>query len=188
MNLKKFWKEGVSYDVYLKSAQESLESPKSTAETEFQEYYKLGIQRMNRMAKSFEPYPEHLEILAGKNFKGKVLIITEAWCGDASQAVPVISKFFQQNEVRITYRDQEPSLIDHFLTNGAKAIPVVLLLNEHYEVINTWGTRPQYGSALLAKHKNDPEAYSREQFHNDLQVYYAKNKGFDTIEEILRLL
>ena len=44
-------------------------------------------------------------------------------------------KFFEQFEVRITYRDQEPSLIDNYLTNGGKSIPIVIFLDEDFNEI-----------------------------------------------------
>ncbi len=65
--------------------------------------------------------------LRKKNFRGRILIISEAWCGDASQAIPVVVKFFEQYEVRITYRDQEPSLIDDFFNKWRK-------VNSYYSV------------------------------------------------------
>ena len=41
---------------------------------------------------------------------------------------------------------------------------------------------------LLKKFKENPETYPREDFYNDLQVYYAKNRGADAIEEIINLI
>ena len=64
----------------------------------------------------------------------------------------------------------------------------MILLNENHELIAHWGPRPAFGTALLAKFKADPEAYPREEFYNDLQVYYAKNRGKDAITEILELM
>ena len=53
---------------------------------------------------------------------------------------------------------------------------------------NVWGPRPQFGTELLKKFKENPETYPREEFYNDLQVYYAKNRGKDAITELLELL
>lgn len=188
MDIKKFWDNAVTYEEYLKRAKRSAEMPETQVEKDYHEYYKLGVQRMQRMGKTYIPDPEQLKTLARKNFKGKILIISEAWCGDASAAIPVITRFFENNEIRITYRDQEPSLINDFLTKGSKSIPVVLFLDDDYKVIAHWGPRPKFGLSLFIKHKKDPQNYNDEQFHNDMQVYYARNKGMDTIEEILELL
>lgn len=188
-NLKKYWDKGVSFEEYFEESKKQIEHPKTESDKEKKPYYILGIQRMERMLKTFHPSKEDLQKLENKNFTGKILVITEGWCGDASQCTPVLHEFFKdKNEVRFFYRDSDTNLINQFLTNGGQAIPKVLILNENFEVINTWGPRPQHGLELLTKFKNDPENYPREQFYHDLQIYYAKNKGKDTISEILDLL
>lgn len=188
-NLKDYWDKGVSFKEYLEISKKQIESPKTQFDEEKKPYYILGIQRMERMLKTFHPTEEDFQKLESKNFNGKILVITEGWCGDASQCTPVVHQFFKgKNKVRFFFRDSDTSLINQFLTDGNQAIPKVLILNENFEVINTWGPRPKHGLELLAKFKNDPENYPRETFYNDLQVYYAKNKGKDTLAEILDLL
>ncbi|NAW50408.1 thioredoxin family protein [Elizabethkingia argentiflava] len=188
MDIKKFWQQSVTFDEYLKNAEERLQKPKNQQDVDFKDYYKLGLQRMHRMLEKYCPDEQQLQELRRKNFKGKILVICEAWCGDGSQALPVVEKFFKDYEVRVSYRDQEPSLIDSFLSNGGKSIPVIIFLDEDFKVLNHWGPRPAYGISLLNKHKNDPEAYPKDDFYRDLQAYYAKNKGYDTIEELLTLI
>lgn len=188
LDFKKYWEEAVVYTEYLREAGERLRTAEEDGDADYKEYYRLGIQRMNRMHEKYLPLEEHVEALAKKNFRGKILIISEAWCGDASQVIPVVVKFFEQFEVKITYRDQEPSLIDHFLTNGGKSIPVVIFLDENLNYINHWGPRPKFGAELLEKHKANPETFPKEDFYVELQTYYAKNRGKDTIEELLQLL
>ena len=128
--------------------------------------------------------------MKSKDFQGKILIISEPWCGDASATVPAVSKFFEAAgiEVRVFLRASDPSLIDPFLTDGSQSIPKVLILNEDLSVKNVWGPRPKFGTDLLKQFKDNPETYAREEFYNDLQVYYAKNRGKDAIEEIINLL
>ena len=187
--MEQYWNNAVTFEQYLKDAKEKIENPKNQDDIDKKYYYELAEQRTNRMLKVFKINEEQLATLKEKNFKGKILVITEAWCGDSSQTLPVIAKFFEgHNEVRIFYRDSDPSLINQFLTNGVQAIPKVLILDENFEVKNTWGPRPKYGFELLQKHKANPEEYTKEQFYNDLQVYYAKNRGKDTISELLELL
>lgn len=189
MSLEQYWNKAVSFEEFLKDTEQKLNEPKTQEEADKKEYYELGLQRMQRALKTFKRNEEDLETLKSKNFKGKVLVITEGWCGDSSQTTPVINEFFkEENEVRIFYRDSDTSLIQQFLTDGSQSIPKVLLLDENYEVVNTWGPRPKYALELLKKYKANPEDYPKEQFYNDLQVYYAKNKGKDTIQEILALL
>lgn len=188
MDIKSFWDKAVSYTEYLKEAGERLGNPRNQQDVDFAEYYKLGIQRMNRMSEKYIPNEKQVETFAQKKFNGKILIISEPWCGDASQVLPVVAKFFEQIDIRITYRDQDPSLIDGFLTNGGKSIPIVIFLDDNYQEIAHWGPRPKHGKELLEKHQADPANFTKDQFYVELQTYYAKNKGFDTIEELLQLL
>ena len=185
--MKNYWQNAVTFDEYIRETERRIEV--QNPEDDHNEYYELGLQRMNRTLKTYKVDEEQLETLKSKNFNGKILIITEPWCGDASATVPAVSTFFEgHNDVRIFYRDSDTSLIDQFLTNGTQSIPKILILNEDFSLKNVWGPRPQYGTELLKKFKENPETYPREEFYNDLQVYYAKNKGKDAIQEILELL
>lgn len=189
MEIRKFWDEALSYDDYVKHGEDIIEDPQTEQEKAYLKYYELGLRRMKRMMKTYKPLPEQVEARKKKNFTGKILVISEPWCGDASNAVPVVQKLFTDSEMRITLRDQDPSLIDDFLTNGkSRSIPIVIFLTSDFEVIGHWGPRPIYGKQLFEKHLENPEEYSEEQLHNDLQVFYAKNKGVDTAEEMLALL
>ncbi len=186
--IKNYWHKAISFDEYMNVAVERFENPEEN--DEHQEYYELGIQRMHRTLKTYKPDEEQLQTLKSKHFNGKILIISEPWCGDASAAVPAVYQFFEAagNKARIFLRDSDQTLIDQYLTNGTQSIPKILILNEDFSVKNVWGPRPKYGLELLKKFKENPETYPREEFYNDLQVYYAKNRGKDTINEILNLI
>ena len=187
--MKNYWDKAITFDEYMNVADQRL-NDNPDKNDDHQGYYELGLQRMNRTLKTYKVDETQLETLKSKNFGGKILIISEPWCGDASATVPAVSRFFEAagNEVRVFLRDADLSLIDQFLTDGTQSIPKILILNEDLTLKNVWGPRPQYGLELLKKFKADPENYPREDFYNDLQVYYAKNKGKDAIEEILQLI
>lgn len=185
--MKKYWQQAVTFEEYLQETERRIQVQDPA--DDHNEYYELGMQRMHRTLKTFKREEETLAQLKSKNFKGKILIISEPWCGDASATVPALAKFFEgENEVKIFYRDSDTSLIDQFLTDGSQSIPKVLILDENDELKAVWGPRPKHGTELLKKFKADPENYPREEFYNDLQVYYAKNRGKDVIEEILELI
>ncbi|WHF51375.1 thioredoxin family protein [Chryseobacterium gotjawalense] len=187
--MKNYWHNAITFDEYLKIAEERFHNNPNKND-EYQEYYELGLQRTNRTVKTYKVENEHIQQLEPKNFNGKILIISEPWCGDASATVPAVSKFFEAAgiEVRIFLRDTDLSLIDQFLTNGTQSIPKIIIVNDDFSVKADWGPRPQFGNDLLKKFKENPETYPREDFYNDLQIYYAKNRGKDAIEEIISLL
>ena len=41
---------------------------------------------------------------------------------------------------------------------------------------------------MLARFKSNPDTYSADDFHEDLQKYYNNNKGEDIVNEILDLI
>ncbi|GAB0155462.1 thioredoxin family protein [Chryseobacterium sp. Alg-005] len=187
--MKNYWDKAITFEEYVQIAKQRLENPSSQQEADYKQYYELGLQRIDRTLKKYVADEEQTNLLKTKNFNGKILIISEAWCGDASATVPALVKFFEgHNEVKIFLRDSDTSLIDQFLTDGTQSIPKVLILDHNFNVKNSWGPRPKFGKELLMKFKADPEAYPREQFYNDLQIYYAKNRGKDAIQEIVELL
>lgn len=187
--MKNYWDKAITFEEYIQIAKQRLETPSNQQEADYKQYYELGLQRIDRTLKKYVADEEQLNLLNAKNFDGKILIISEAWCGDASATVPALIKFFEgHNEVRIFLRDSDTSLINQFLTDGTQSIPKVLILDNDFNIKNSWGPRPKFGKELLMKFKADPEAYPREQFYNDLQIYYAKNRGKDAIQEIVELL
>lgn len=188
INVRKYWDQSLSLEAYMKLGEARLAAPETPEE--FREYYELGVHRSERALKTFRIDANQTEMLKTKNFNGKILIISEPWCGDASATVPAVSKFFGSMgiETRIFLRDNDQSLINQFLTDGTQSIPKVLILDENYEVMNSWGPRPKFGRDLLHQFKSNPEVYPKDDFYNDLQVYYAKNRGKDAIDEILELI
>ena len=61
----------------------------------------------------------------------RLLVIAEDWCGDASSTIPVVARFADAVpgvELRILRRDEHPELMDRYLTNGARSIPIVIAL------------------------------------------------------------
>lgn len=192
MNLEAYWDQGISFENYLNETREKAEQSTenlSGTDLNYHEYYKLGNQRMTRVLARFKKDGDLQERLDKINTEGKILIISEGWCGDASHSIPVTYLFFSEKyPVRIVYRDQHPELIENFLTNGAKAIPIIIFLDKEGNYIFHWGPRPKHGKDLLEKHKADPENFTKENFYKELQTYYSKNRGKDILNEIMNLL
>lgn len=89
-----------------------------------------------------------------------ILAITEDWCGDAMINNAIIRKIAEaaQVEVRTALRDADTDLIDRYLTNGGRAIPIYLILNEAGEVMTTWGPRaPQLQQLVMDYRATLPE-------------------------------
>lgn len=140
----------MSFTEYIGLIDELLLEGKTTGpkQTEGRVYFsKLNRQRMRRLEKTVvlnESISEKAKNTARKMFW---LIVTEGWCGDSAQNVPVIEKIAAESsniETRYILRDENPELMDAYLTNNARSIPKLIAIDaETFEEIGTWGPRPQ---------------------------------------------
>lgn len=119
------------------------------------------------------------------------LVLTEAWCGDAAQNLPYLNAMAEASggrvELRLLLRDENPELMDRFLTGGARAIPKLIALNPNDDVRFTWGARPSAAQAIVARWKENPSE-SKEEMYLRLHAWYAENKGAALFTEFAALL
>ena len=185
-DIKNYWTRAITFEQYVKDLEDEILSDNNL---EFKPYYELNKKRMERIVNTYRVQEAQMKEFKELNYSGKLLIITEGWCGDAAQSLPVIYRFFGENmEIKIVYRDQNEDLMNQYLTNGSKSIPIVLILNEHMEVVAHWGPRPEFGNDLFYQHKNNEEAYPKEKLMEDMQMAYNKDKGAAIIEEIIKTI
>lgn len=116
-----------------------------------------------------------------------ILVITEDWCGDAMMNNPILRHIVEAAgiEARIAYRDADTELIDRWLTNGGRSIPVYLLLDKDGDVLAKWGPRaPQVQEYVMEQRESLPpkdapdfEEKQKELFKN-LYVEYTSNADY----------
>lgn len=180
MDYKHKWEQGITYEEYIALVNRLLLEGKSTGPNstlELAHYSDLNLHRMNRIDKTYIPSGPILETLNALKNGSRILVITEGWCGDASQIVPVVAKMAHESNIpfKCVLRDEHPDLMDLHLTNGAKSIPIFIVLDHNYLPIFTWGPRPEGAQVLLAEHKANPNE-SHDEFVKKVQLWYAQDK------------
>lgn len=154
------------------------------------EYTALNYKRMKRLNKTLSLDKASALFLRNCKTPQTWLVITETWCGDAAQILPVLYKMSEESSVialKLVYRDEHPELMDAFLTNGGRSIPKLIALNATNEVLFTWGPRPQLATQLVEDFKSKNEVLTFE-FKHELQNWYNKDKGQSTIKDLIELL
>lgn len=189
-----FDSDGLDYTSYRELVNKLLVEGKTTGPDDSEamlHYTKMNVQRMNRVDKTTVLNDEMLKAIDQVKGNYHFLVITEGWCGDAAQIVPVINQIVLAShgkfDLKFVLRDQHLPLIDAHLTNGGRAIPVLLILDEHKElVLPKWGPRPDILQHLLAQWKKDSTDMMliAEQLHG----WYAKDKTQSTQAELTQLL
>lgn len=172
----------MSYSEYIELMDDLLREHKTTGTNQSAamfNYAKLNRQRMHRLEKTLK-LNENV-ITAIENAKRQViwLILTEGWCGDAAQNIPIIEKIAAQSvniTTRYILRDENLDLMDQFLSNGAGSIPKLIALNaETLEVIGSWGSRPRPAQKLFSELKE--KGIEKPLIMEDLQRWYNADKG-----------
>ena len=116
----------------------------------------------------------------------RLLVLAEDWCGDASNTIPVLARLADSApgvELRILHRDEHPELMDHYLTNGARSIPIVIALDREFNELGHWGPRPRaLQSWVLAERAR---GVPKEELYPSVRKWYARDHGETTLREVL---
>jgi hypothetical protein len=189
-----FDKEAMDYAAYKALIAHLLVNGKTTGVDHSEamlHYTKMNVQRMNRVEKTTVLHPDLLAAI--ENIKGayNFLVITEGWCGDAAQIVPVIQKIAtaapDKFKLKFVLRDQNLPLIDAHLTNGGRAIPALLILDENINLLlPKWGPRPVVLKHLISDWKK--EISDMAVISERLHAWYAKDKTQAIQTEFAELL
>ncbi len=149
-------------------------------------FTRLNRQRMNRLEKTVL-VTDQLRTAAANIERPMIwLTITEGWCGDAAQNVPVLEKIASVSdkiETRYILRDENPELMDQFLTSGSRSIPKLIALDAAtLEVIGTWGPRPAAAQKLHIELKE--KGVEKAAINEELQRLYNADKGVSLQKEL----
>jgi hypothetical protein len=119
--------------------------------------------------------------------KHHLLVIAEDWCGDGTNTIPYLAKLAdlsRSQEIRVLRRDEHPTVIDRYLTDGARAIPMVIVLDREFQELGHWGPRPQALQAWVQVARKTAE---KAHLYPRIRRWYATDKGQSTLREVLAL-
>ena len=184
-----------SYKEYRDMFTQLLEKDKTTGENHSEEmlhYSKMNLHRMDRLDKYAELSPDLEQRLKKLERPFLWLVISEGWCGDAAQNLPIINKMAETTpniELKIILRDEHLDVMDQFLTDGrSRSIPKLICMDaKSHEVLGTWGPRPEtaQGMAKDLKYMND---VSRKEGAERLHKWYADDKNTEIQQEFFYLI
>lgn len=188
-------RQAISYSDYRKLLDEEMAQGRTTGADQSEwlvDYARLNLQRMKRLDKTTVLVEELRSALDGLEKPQLWVVLTEGWCGDAAQVVPVIAKIAEYSSkigLKLLLRDEWPDVMDAYLTNGTRSIPKLIALEpQHLVELGTWGPRPKAAQQMVEEFKKNPRGKSREEFTTMVHSWYANNKTLDTQYELLQAL
>lgn len=129
--------------------------------------------------------PELVEAARSCPGTWRLLALSEDWCGDAVNTLPVIARFAEEAgwELRVLERDLNPDLMDRHLTDGrSRSIPVIIVYDEDFEEVGWWGPRPEKLQDWVLSEGQGLEKGER---YRELRRWYAKDRGRSAVAELL---
>jgi thiol-disulfide isomerase/thioredoxin len=132
----KLFEAGISYDEYSKRSDKLVDREKGSWDYSVKAVRKLSNDKIDHLNQTI-----------------RVLCITENWCPDCANGVPVIAKFaemFSNWEFRVVPRDDFTEEVESFYsTAGRLKIPLIVFADEDGDEILRWAERPLRSYQLI---------------------------------------
>lgn len=117
-----------------------------------------------------------------------LLALSEDWCGDAVNIVPVIQRLVERAprlDLRLLGRDANPDVMDAHLTGTSRSIPVVMLLDPAFRELDWWGPRP---AELQAWVLGPGRSLPSDDRYRETRRWYARDHGHAILNELLLMM
>ena len=191
--MQEYIQKSMSFPMYIGFIDQLLAEGKTTGPNQSEamlSYASINRQRMRRLENTIEIDPDLRRVMGSLDVDWIWLVITEGWCGDASQNIPIIEKIAAANpriETRYNLRDENPELIDRFLTNGARAIPKLIVIDrQDGSIRGMWGSRPKAAQEYFLEMK--AAGLEKANIMENLQRWYISDRGRSIQKEFLNLV
>lgn len=180
---------GMTYEEYKKLFSDEIKNPPGVDEKNNYDIKKLNFARSTRVEKQFVPSDELIEAINKISKPQLWMVLTESWCGDSAQNLPVLAKIsgLSKNvELQIILRDSNLEIMDKYLTNGTRSIPKLVAFDEEGKELFRWGARPVAAQQLINQLKE--RGLQKSEWLIELHKWYANNRGKEIEKELLELL
>lgn len=128
---------------------------------------------------------EFFRTLKAKNIR--TLILAEPWCGHCMLNIPIMLRILEQAEVetRFLLRDENLEIMDAYLTNGNRTIPIVIFIDEDGNDIGTWGPIAPVTKAFVDPHRKELPPKDAPEYETAFRTFADKvSKGFKEDETL----
>ncbi|MDX2192243.1 MAG: thioredoxin family protein [Gemmatimonadales bacterium] len=158
------WDEALTYEAFLATAKEHVALWQTLRKT--------------------ATLPDDVPLALPPGAERRLLVLNADWCSDAASTIPVLAALVDRVpgwSLRLLDRDSHPAVMDRYLTNGARAIPIVIVLDEAWRELGHWGPRP---SVLQAWVRANRLVLDKATFQREKRTWYARDRGATTVREV----
>lgn len=153
------------------------------------EFSKLNLHRVGRIRRTWKPSAELASLMTRLDGPLLWMVLTEPWCGDSAQCVPcleILAEGHPHITLRYLLRDDHLEIMDQYLTDGKRGIPMLVAFDPEGREQFRWGPRPAEAQAVMdagtAEGLEKPAKLER------LHLFYGRNRGRALDGELAALL
>jgi len=186
-------KKAIDYDIYLKAVEKLAalgQSSGSIQKESYVDFTRINVHRMQRLNKTTQLIPELTVVLKQIESDFIWLVLTESWCGDAAQSLPVfhcMEKICPRIQMKMIWRDENPEIMDLYLSDGKRAIPKLICLEKQsLKPVFQWGPRPAEAQELAIELTK--QNINKEEKSLAVQKWYNQDKTLSVQKEMLQLI
>ncbi|QHL88687.1 thioredoxin family protein [Nibribacter ruber] len=184
--------QGLSFSQYMDQVREAVAQHRTTGLEQSRLLTDVTKNNVPIMERTYQTplLPELVDLIQHLPVPMVWLVLTEGWCGDAAQNVPILASLAEKS-TQITFltilRSEHPAVMDAYLTNGGKSIPKLICLDARtLQPLGSWGPRPQaLQEAILPLKKSN--LHILETIRQAQQISDA-DKGQSLQKELLTLI
>jgi len=158
-------------------------------EAERVEFAKLNLHRVGRIRRTWRPSEKLASLLRRINRPQLWMVLTEPWCGDSAQCLPCLEILAASNPhftIRYMLRDDNLEIMDNYLTDGKRGIPLMVAFDMEGGELFHWGPRPAEAQnvfdAAVAEGLEKPAKLEK------LHLFYGRNRGRALDGELVTVL
>ena len=158
-------------------------------EAERAEFAQLNLHRVRRIRRTWRPSEKLAGLVARIGGPQVWMALTEPWCGDSAQCLPCLEILAQENaniDLRFLLRDDNLEIMDQYLTDGKRGIPLLVSFDREGRELFRWGPRPAEAQkmmdAAIAADLDKPARLEK------LHLFYGRNRGVALDQEWVALL
>ena len=152
-------------------------------------FAKLNLHRVGRIRRTWRPSEELASLLISIDQPQIWMVLTEPWCGDSAQCLPCLEILAASNHhitIRYMLRDDNAEIMDRYLTNGKRSIPLLVAFDPEGGKLFCWGPRPAEAQTVFEA--ATAEGLEKPAKLEKLHLFYGRNRGRALDGELVAVL
>ncbi len=158
-------------------------------EAERAEFARLNLHRVGRIRRTWRPSEQLASLIPRINRPQVWMVLTEPWCGDSAQCLPCLDILTEGHAyivLRFFLRDDNLEIMDRYLTDGKRGIPLLISYDPDGRELFRWGPRPVEAQKIM----DSAAAAGLEKLARleRLHLFYGRNRGRALDAELVTML